>query len=286
MRMNALLFMVVVAGGVWWSVLSFSEEQGLNVYVLSVGQGDAIYVRAPSGRDMLIDTGPSDRVVRELESVMPSADRSLDILLLTHTDTDHVGGSAEVLSRLSVGMIIEGGGTASSSAYERYRQHAREQEILRSIVHTGDIIHLDDEVAFHVLLPRPEDVRAKTNGAKLGPNDIAVVGRLLHGTSSMLLTADIERRGEVALATSDADLSSDVLKVGHHGSRYSSWVQFLHRVQPQIAAISVGKNNYGHPSEFALDRLKSEKSQILRTDTMGRIHFRSLGEGFVVVEGD
>jgi competence protein ComEC len=217
---------------------------------------------------------------------MPSTDRSLDVLLLTHTAADHVGGSEEVVSRFSVAQIIEGGGTASSSAYERYRQIAMEREIPRMMVDTGDVLHLDRDVALHVLLPRAEDVRAKRNGAKLGSNDIAIVGKLVHGASTMLLTSDIERRGEVALATSNADLGSEALKVGHHGSRYSSWAQFLGRVRPQIAAVSVGRNNYGHPSVSTLDRLEHEASQIFRTDTMGRIHLRSFGSGFVVVKGE
>jgi len=283
MRVRLVILLVVsfVAIGAWYEVFSYGGPQALDVYVLNVGQGDAIYVRTPSGRDMLIDTGPNAKVIQELESVMPSFDRSLDVLVLTHSDADHVGGASEILDRYNVSMIIEGGASASSSAYEQYRKRAVENNVPRTIVATGDEIHLDAEIALDILLPKANV--AQTEGQVTKSNDSAVVGKLHFGTSSLLLTSDMERAGEVALATSDANLESNVLKVGHHGSKYSSWTLFLDKVRPQISAISVGVNNYGHPTEQALTRLTNEGSSILRTDTNGRIHLQSLGKAFVVV---
>jgi len=282
-RMGALLVVSIIATGVWYNVFTFGESRTLDVYVLNVGQGDALYVRAPSGRDMLIDTGSNDKVIQELESVMPSFDRALDVLILTHSDADHVGGSTALLSRYNVGMIIEGGETASSSAYEQYRKKAIGQKVPRTIVTTGDRLHLDDDVDLDVLLPKPQNNHTKLMAVK--NNDSAIVAKLSFGNGSILLTSDMERAGEVALATSDATLESSVLKVGHHGSKYSSWKLFLDRVKPQISAISVGVNNYGHPTEATLERLKDEGSAVFRTDTGGRIHLRSTGGAFAVVEG-
>lgn len=283
-RIGILLLLGALSLGVWHAVFNFPEGGVLDVYVLDVGQGDSLYVRTPSGRDMLIDTGPGDRVIRELESVMPSIDRSIDIVVLTHTDSDHLGGMRDVLSRFSVGTIIEGGATASTSVYEQYHATAKKKHVGREIVQSGDVIVLDDNVRFFVYLPTPDDVRAKQSGEKLGSNDLAIVGKLQYGTSTLLLTADIERRGEAMLATSNANLASEVLKVAHHGSRYSSWEMFLDRVRPQISAISVGANRYGHPTDEALSRLQKTGTELIRTDQAGRIHLQSTGGQFTIVE--
>lgn len=286
-RLALIAILILASVGIWHEVFVTRALGELNVYVLNVGQGDAVYVRAPSGKDMLIDTGPNDKVIGELEAVMPSFDRTLDVLLLTHTDADHTGGAEEVVTRYDIGQIIENGASASSSVYEAYRERAVARGIPRAVVDTGDVVRIDADVALDILLPRAQDVHAKNSGAKIGTNDIAIVGRLRYKHASMLLTADIERRGEVALATSNAELKSDVLKVAHHGSKYSSWKLFLDTVRPQLSAISVGRSNrYGHPTEQALERLADEGGAVLRTDRDGRIHLRSTGTTFAIVKDE
>lgn len=259
------------------------NRQGiLTVAFLDVGQGDAIYIEAPNGNQMLIDGGLGKQVLRELNRVMPFYDRTIDVVLATHADSDHIGGLPDVLNEYKVDLFLESGVTSSSSVYEElesrimnYESSKRTEKIL---VKRGMQVDLGNGVVLEILSPTSVFEEMETNKA-------SIVARLVYGENGFMLTGDAPIAIEDYLVfqedlkSSDGNfLRSDVLKAGHHGSKTSTGEKFVEAVSPQYAVISVGTDNrYGHPNQEVLDILKNFGAKILRTDESGRIIFKSDG---------
>lgn len=240
----------------------------LHVYFLDVGQGDAIFVQTPSGRQILIDGGPDSTILRRLGEVMPLYDRSLDLVVLTHPDADHLSGLNSVLGRYEVNLIWETGMACATSLCLEWEENKREEGAKVQTAFFGQKIEAGDGVSFLVLHPF-EDEKGKIFSKR---NNAAIVLKLLYGQQSVLLTADIEKQAETKLLAAGADLDADFLKVGHHGSKTSTTAEFLKAVSPLSAFIEVGaKNRYGHPTEEVLSRLENYGVKYYRTDTAGTV---------------
>jgi competence protein ComEC len=236
----------------------------LEVAFLDVGQGDAILVTTPHGQQVLIDGGPSgSRVVAQLAEVMPHWDRSLQQVVSTHPQEDHIGGLAEVAARFEVGEFSGNGFRSSSLSYTALAEEASEVTTLSR----GDSFERDG-VRFEVLWP-PADLDPETD-----LNDTSLVVRVTYGQTSILLMGDSEGPVHEALVEEES-LAADVLKVPHHGSKTTpAWL--FAEVNPAVAVISVGSGNiYGHPHPDTLEALGS--APIFRTDLDGRIVIRSDG---------
>ena len=233
---------------------AFSEPDGrLHVIFLDVDQGDSILIATPSGKRVLVDGGPDPvNAVSALNDHLPFWDRSLDLLVSTHTDEDHLAGLVGVVQRHPVDTVLEGI-PGSSALYLRW-QHALEEKSIQSIaVHRGASIHLDDGLTLQVLNPALES----SPPSERDSNNNSVVLRLEYGAVSFLLTGDIEEEVELELLREGHDLPSTVLKVSHHGSRNSSSPFFLRAVNPAVAVIQSGQENrYGHPHQDVIERLK------------------------------
>lgn len=246
----------------------------LHVHFLDVGQGDAIFIRTPSGRQALIDGGPSPSLLlSRLGRQMPFWDRSLDLVVLTHPDGDHITGLVEILERYDVDHVLFREMGCQSPSCQRWNELLAEAE--REVYHgeAGLKITLDRDVEMEVLHPGLELL------AERGFNDNSIVVRMTFGEASFLLTGDIEARSEERLIAEGVRLDSTVLKVAHHGAYGSSIAVFLEAVGPELAVISVGEENeFGHPCQDVLDRLgtavgDSEGSPpIYRTDEHGTVH--------------
>lgn len=266
-KIIALAVLALAAVFVWYIVFTQSEGK-LKVVFLNVGQGDATFIETPSGIQILIDGGAGSRVLGELSRIMSLYDRSIDVVVATHTDADHIGGLTEVLRRYDVSMVIENGMTADTKIWRELDELIRDEGSMRYTAVAGQRLVLGGGAHLDILGPMTGEREALTSKA----NDVMIVSRLVYGENEVLLTGDIERDDEVRLVASGVDLQSDVLKVAHHGSKNSSTDLFLERVRPTVAVISVGESNrYGHPSKEALDRLRKIGARLLRTDTGGRI---------------
>ena len=246
----------------------------LHLHFLDVGQGDSTLIVTPTGRQMLIDGGPDGNVVSQrLAETLPGGDRSLDVVLLTHLDSDHSQGLLAVLDRFAVGAVLTGPNTAESPVRPEWEQTLARKEILPVEVRAGHRIVLEDAVELEVLNPAP--------GRPLGDtNNDSVAVRLHYGNVSALLTADMEDEAELRLVDSGAEISSTVLKAGHHGSGTSSSQAFLDAVGPEIAVVSAGLDNqYGHPAADVLERLEASvgPQNVYRTDLQGTVEFVSDG---------
>lgn len=259
-----ILFLIsLILAGIFYG----SQKKNLEVDFLDVGQGDSVLVSQGS-RQILIDGGPSgQQVLEKLGQYIPFWDRNIEVIIATHPDQDHIDGLIDVMKAYSVGEIIDNSYDADSQVYKKYLETIEERKIPRLKGEAGMNIKLSDDVQMKILSPE--------SGPEKNPKDSnsgSIVARLVFGVNSFLFMGDLPDEKEKELISKNIDLSSRVLKVSHHGSKYASTDEFLEKVHPVEAVISVGKNNrYGHPSEETLGRLDARKIKILRTDEMGDI---------------
>jgi competence protein ComEC len=243
----------------------------LHVTFLDVGQGDAILVTTPQGRQILIDGGPSPAALTSaLGRHMPFWDRSIDLVVATHSDADHVTGLAEVLTRYKVGGWLENGRSDDDAVFAECQNLLKAARVRKYSARVGDRLELGAGLSIEIIHPP----RELMTGTASDSNNNSLVLRLIWGHASFLLTGDLAAEGEHMLLRSGQDLAVDVLKVGHHGSGGSSTHDFLASVSPRFAAISVAtKNPFGHPDQAVLKRLERLGTTVFRTDEQGTIEF-------------
>ncbi|MEK7148428.1 MAG: ComEC/Rec2 family competence protein [Patescibacteria group bacterium] len=273
-----LAIFLVVNIFIWAAVFRVDRKGELTVAFLNVGQGDAIYIEAPNGKQMLIDGGPpSGAVLRALGSVMPFWDRSLDVVLSTHPDQDHVGGLPIVLNRFRVGYVVTTENISDTGAYNAFEKEIAEKRLKRVLARAGEKIILDDGVVLEILFPDRSAQGWETNTG-------SIVARLLYGNESFVFTGDSPQSVEKFLVNKKGGaIRSTVLKLGHHGSRTSSSREFLSAVDSKYAVISAGKDNkYGHPHKEVTDLLTELKIPSISTAEHGTIIFKTDGMGLRV----
>lgn len=272
-----IVLLALVAGFIWYAIFTLEAQDELRLTVFDIGQGDSIFIEAPNGNQVLIDGGPSSAVLGKLGSVMPFWDRSIDLVVLTHPHADHVAGLVEVLKRYDVGMVLESDANYSTAEYAEWHRLLKEKQIPVIIARAGQKIHLSPKTELGILTPLESFVGKSPNNV----HDAMVVSKLVYGSSSALLMGDAEKQVEYRLLLSGAKLKSDILKVGHHGSKTSTTQDFVRAVSPRYAVISVGrKNRYGHPTQQTLDTLAKFNIPIFRTDQGGDVEFVSDGKRF------
>jgi competence protein ComEC len=259
----------------WLAVLQLPDGK-LHVAFLDVGQGDAILITTEQGQQVLVDGGPSPSALTSaLGREMPFWDRSLDLVVMTHADADHITGLAEVLDRYQVDGWLDNGFPDEDAVYAECMALLEEKGVPRQTVHSGDRLLLGSGIVLQVLHPPADPM----SGTESDSNNNSVVMQLEWREASFLLTGDIEAEAERLLLTSGQPLTTNVLKVAHHGSGGSSTAEFLAAADPAYAVISVGADNrFGHPHAAVLDRLAAQHDMIiLRTDEQGTIEFISDG---------
>ena len=268
-----------VASLAWSQALT--NDDHLHVMFFDVGQGDAIFIETPDGRQVVVDGGSDPLLMtRLLGERMRFNDRHIDIVAATHPNSDHIGGLAQVLERYDVGAVLERRIEYDSGAYEAWARlvDAEEAKGARVIeASAGQVITLDGDVRIEVLGPPP----ILLGGTESDADNASLVLRLVYGEISILLTGDIFSEAERALLASGAALDSDVLKVPHHGSDSSSTRDFLSAVSPAAAVISVGEgNSYGHPHANVVERLREyvDDGMLFQTAERGTVEFISDGE--------
>jgi len=264
-----LATLVVGAVFVWLAIFELAPNDKIKINFLDVGQGSAILILAPNNNQVLIDGGPSDMVLAKLGQALPLFDKKIELIILTHPDSDHLSGLVEVLKRYEVGQILETGIVAGSAEYQAWNDLIKVKNIPVVFARAGQEIKIADNLALKILYPlnkiNGQDFSDKTNNS-------SIVAKLIYGHNSFLFTGDAEKNTEWSLSYQGADLRADILQVGHHGSKNSTSLEFLAGVIPRVAVIQVGaKNSYGHPAPEILERLKS--LEVFRTDLSGNIEF-------------
>lgn len=261
---------------VWGTVPDPSRM--LTVTFLDVGQGDSILIETPSGQVILIDGGPDRAVLAELGRSLPVYERTIDLLVLTHGDADHVTGLVEVLRRYDVRRVLYTGVEKRSVVYETWLDEVNDEGATLITARVGQVFTFDETTA-EVLFPFSD-----LSGQLLEPiNDSSLFLRVVYGEIEYLFTGDASSVIEQQLVERNAQIDADVLKVGHHGSGSSSSSAFLKRVSPEFAVIQVGEGNaFDHPRQEVLDRLEAVGSRVLRTDRLGKIELTSDGRSIVI----
>lgn len=261
-----------------WSFYSLGcKDVNLKIYYLDVGQGDSTYIRFPDGTDFLIDTGPYSLVNKPLSNIMKILDNSIDSIFVTHFDSDHHGGLITLAKNYSINNILLGEVFEERDSLFAEFGHIKNNINVKSIK-SGSRIYIGDgeDIYFDVLSPESgEDYQ--------DINDQSLILRLVYKNNSFLFTGDASGIIEKRLEDSYGEkIKSDVLKLGHHGSKTSTSKDFLELVSPQVAVISAGKDNsYGHPSPEVIDLLKSKNIEYFETKD-GSVLIESDGESIFV----
>jgi len=269
-----ILFLFVFDGFVWSEILFHSKNKNTEIYFLDVGQGDSELVILPGGVKILIDGGPNNKILGQLSSILRPTDRYIDLMILSHAQLDHFSGLIDVLSRYRVGAFIYNGRDGTAPSWPELAKIVEQNKVPVEVLAAGDkISYLDNH--FDVLMPDKNFI----NSADL--NETVMVELLQSQNSKILFTGDADAKIEDYLLQR-YDLNIDVLKVAHHGSKFSSGEEFLKSILPKVAIIEVGKNSYGHPTPDVLGRLASIGAQIFRTDNDGMIKL-AIGDGEISI---
>jgi len=252
---------------VWagWVVLKEVSNNKLQVVFFDVGQGDSIYIETPNKFQVLIDGGPDLKVLEGLSREMPFYDRTIDLIILSHPDHDHIFGLLEVLKRYKVKNILWTGVIKETAEYEEWVKLIKQEKANIMLAKAGQEIILQKEplIYFKILYPFESLENQKAEDS----NDTSIVAKLVYNDKSFLFVGDISCKIEKQLS----DVDVDILKVGHHGSNNSSCQEFIERVSPKTAVVSVGENKWGHPSDEVLQRLKQFGIDVLITKELGDI---------------
>lgn len=273
---------VILAAFLWTS----TGPKPLEVVFLDVGQGDAILIRTPARKTVLVDTGGTYRREKSVgfrassdvgrRVLVPALSRAgvkkIDALVITHPHEDHAGGAPEVIRHFPVVLFWDPGGTDSESpGYTATHQELKKRRIPKQEPSHGDRLELDSGITITALRPEP--------GPETDVNNSSLILRLTYGDTAFLLAGDAEVEEEDRLLATGADIRADVLKVGHHASAAACGSRFLRAVGPEFAVISVGLNNgFGHPDRATLQRLSAVGSAIYRTDRDGGVVVTSDGK--------
>lgn len=258
-----ILFLIIFDIFVWQQVVFGGVNKNPEVYFLDVGQGDSEMAILPGRVKVLIDSGPDNKILDELSQILKPTDRYIDLIILSHPQLDHFGGLIDVLKRYQIGAFIFNGRRGESSAFQDLEKIIKENKIPVIILAEGDKIKYAEN-RFDVLSPSKESLKSYEL------NDTTLVLKLESQGAKILFTGDITQKIEDELVAK-YDIDIDVLKISHHGSKFSSSEEFLKETSPKISVIEVGKNSYGHPTKKVLGNLASIGSQVFRTDKNGTV---------------
>jgi len=300
----------------WWRTQPPPASGGeLTIRILDVGpiNGDSILITSPSGKTVLIDAGDTTKGKSVVEALKRNNIQQLDYFIATHPHPDHIGGAAEVFKAVKVLNVIDNGqppsvppqatpaqkpstlkkpppkantrtskATSLTKFYDDYKAALSSSGAHYENAKPGTKYDLGGGALLTIIAPsEPLFTRDKMTTGGNEANANSIIARLDYGSFSMMFAGDAEEQTEHRLLTKELDLRSRVLKVGHHGSKYASSVDFLKRVQPEVAIVSCGAwNRYGHPSQAVLDRLRAANPNVklYRTDLQGEITITTRGK--------
>lgn len=275
MKKLALAVLLIALNIIVWSFVTLGEARDyVKVSFLNVGQGDAIFIEAPNGNQLLIDGGRDQTVLRELRKVMRFWDRSIDVVIATHPDADHIGGLTDVFERYNISVFIDSGNIGDTETYEYIEILADKEGATEIEAKAGQIVWLDENIYFAILFP-------DRDATYLDPNSASIVGQLVYGETKVLLTGDAPKEIEDHLVRIyGEELQSEILKAGHHGSNTSTGPFFLQAVSPEEVVVSAGKDNkYGHPHQNVVELIQNFGGDLRSTGEEGRIEYTLLPDG-------
>ena len=275
-----ILLLILANAFVWQALFNLERNQALEVTFFDVGQGDSIFIETPSGHQILIDGGPDSKILEKLAKEMPWGDKTIDLIILTHPEKDHMVGLLKVLERYQVEQILWTGIICHTADYDKWQELIQKEKAQITIAESSQRIKAGG-VFLNILYPFESLEGEKFKES----NNTSIIAQLIFSNSSFLFTGDAPQSIEKKILSEYRKdvINSDVLKVGHHGSKTSTSEEFLKEVSPEIAVISCGKNNpYHHPHQDVLKNLEKFDIKILRTDQVGDIKIVSTGDYLII----
>lgn len=243
------------------------EQDLLTIYFIDVGQGDSILIKYQD-KEMLIDCGKNNQGVKVTELLKDVGVTRLEYLMITHPDSDHLGGCDDVLRAIPTDVVITNGEQHDTISYKEVMDEIDTEQL--KVAKEWDDFNLGP-VKIDIL---------QSNNYLSDQNQNSIVAKLTFNSFTALLTGDCDDKCEDLLL--NKNISAKVLKVAHHGTKYATYIDFLEKVNPEIAVISVGSNSYGHPASETLGRLSQEGVITYRTDIESDIIVETDGNNYVV----
>lgn len=269
-----LLLLIVICFTFCGCTVNYDNEN-LTIHFLDVDQGDAIFITTPQNTKILIDGGPNNKILNELGQVMPFWDHNIDIMILTHPHADHVVGLVEVLRRYNVKTIYHTGVLHTAPDYLAWLKEVENQQIKTILVTKPINLLLDNNILLDFLYPLQDFSFKKAEEL----NNTSIVNLLTYGNTKFLFMGDAETPVEEELLNQNFELQSNVIKIGHHGSKSSTSEKFIKIVQPQYAIISAGQDNsFNHPHLITVRRLEKYNIKIFNTINSATITLKSDSE--------
>jgi competence protein ComEC len=259
-----IIVLVVLDILAWGNIVFGSFGNRLELFFFDVGQGDSEMIAMPGNVKLLIDGGPNNgKAASSLGQVLSWGDRYIDAVVMSHMELDHFGGLLDVIKRYDIGVFIYNGRVAETESAKELMALLKARNVPIVAVEGGDkITHENNKL---------EIVSGqKGNTTKTNANESALVVKFTGGGATALFTGDVGKKTEAWLEHNKM-IRADIIKIAHHGSKFSSTQDFLAAVHPKIAVIEVGKNSYGHPTKEVLDRIKNVNAQLFRTDMNGMV---------------
>lgn len=242
---------------------TLKNNDKLAVHFLDVGQGDAILIMSPSGQNILIDGGPDNNLLYQVANKLPWWERTIDYLVITHYHEDHYLGFLGLIEKYKVKNILITYDQPDDELYKIWTEKLKDKNINPKIVRAGERFVVDDYLNWQILL---------ADGDHEDLNENSIVIKLSYKETDFLFMGDLPTEGEEKLLASALNLDSEILKVAHHGSKYSSSKEFLEAISPEICIIQSGKDNkFGHPHQETIEKLKNINCNIKNTQYLGAI---------------
>lgn len=257
------------------TAVSSEGNSDVSVHFLDIGQGDSIFVELPNGECMLIDAGVANKGEFIESYISESGYNKIDYLVATHPHADHIGSMAYIVRNMDIGQVYMPNVSTTTKTYEKLLEAIQQKGLKIKSAKAGMNIVEESDLRVDILAP------VKIDEDEL--NNCSIIIKITYGYDSYLFIGDAEKE---ELDTVSSDMSADVLKVGHHGSRTSTTEKFLEQVNPKYAVISCGADNdYGHPHKETIDLLKMLDVEYYRTDIEGTITITSDGSrNYIIIK--
>ncbi len=272
-----LAILLVISG---WNILhtKYQVTPALDVWALSVGQGESVFLHEASGQKILFDGGPNSDVLSELSSIMPFWDHTLDLIIVSHNHADHLDGMIAVLDHYTVREAWISGAIQDSDDYRTWRRELKEKNIPTKIMYAGQT-----EQFGTIQIQTIHPINSEEGITPKDQHEATIVTKITYQKNSILLTGDLDENQETDIMTHcrapTCSLQSDILQIPHHGSKTGLLPAFLSAVNPKVAFISVGQHNlYHHPAPTTTKKLDTAHIAFFRTDLDGQVHFVLFGD--------
>lgn len=267
-----LLAMLLLLTGCQFTTQKAEPLSGMEITYLDVGNADCEIIRMEDGTNIIIDAGTKDQSGNIIRTLKRKGIRKIDYLIATHPHADHIGGMEDIIDSAEIGTVVFPSVVHTSKTYENLLKKIKEKEIPAVKAESGVVLHETDRCKIQLVAPKKDEKYESLN-------NYSAVLHIAYGNTTFLFAGDAEKLSENEML--NYEIRSDVLKVGHHGSRTSSSEKFIAKVNPRIAVISCGKDNeYGHPHQETLETLKN--AEVYRTDKNGDIIIHTDGTNLTV----